>query len=109
MGGVQAIARLREALPSVRVLVLTTYDTDQDVLPAIEAGAAGYLLNDAPRGDLVRAVRAAFEGEPVLSPSVASRLMGRVRQPPQEALSQRKLEAPRLAARPTARRPPGCS
>ena len=98
MGGLEAIAGLRTAVPGARVLVLTTYDTDQDVLPAIEAGATGYLLKDAPREDLVRAVRAAFRGEPVLSPSVAGRLMGRVRQPPQEALSQRELEVLRLVA-----------
>lgn len=98
MGGVEAIARLRETAPSVRVLVLTTYDADHDVLPAIEAGATGYLLKDAPRDELVRAVRSAFRGEPVLSPSVAGRLMGRVRQPPEDELSQRELEVLRLVA-----------
>jgi DNA-binding NarL/FixJ family response regulator len=98
MGGVEAIARLRGTAPNVRVLVLTTYDADHDVLPAIEAGATGYLLKDAPREELVRAVRAAFRGEPVLSPSVAGRLMGRMRQPPREALSQRELEVLRLVA-----------
>ena len=60
------------------MLVLTTYDTDRDVLPAIEAGATGYLLKDAPRDELIRAVRAAFAGAPVLAPAVASTLMGRV-------------------------------
>jgi DNA-binding NarL/FixJ family response regulator len=98
MGGVEAISRLRELAPSVRVLVLTTYDTDNDVLPAIEAGATGYLLKDAPRDELVRAVRAAFRGEPVLSPSVAGRLMGRMRPPAREALSQREMEVLRLIA-----------
>jgi DNA-binding NarL/FixJ family response regulator len=98
MGGVEAIARLRETAPSVRVLVLTTYDADHDVLPAIEAGATGYLLKDAPRDELVRAVRSAFRGEPVLSPSVAGRLMGRVRQPPEDELSKRELEVLRLVA-----------
>lgn len=98
MGGVEAIARLRETVPSVRVLVLTTYDADHDVLPAIEASATGYLLKDAPRDELVRAVRAAFRGEPVLSPSVAGRLIGRVRQPPEDELSQRELEVLRLVA-----------
>ena len=98
MGGVEAIARLRETAPSVRVLVLTTFDADHDVLPAIEAGATGYLLKDAPRDELVRAVRAAFKGEPVLSPSVAGRLMGRVRRPPEDELSQRELEVLRLVA-----------
>jgi len=98
MGGVEAIARLRDQAPSARVLVLTTYDTDNDVLPAIEAGATGYLLKDAPRDELVRAVRAAFRGEPVLSPAVAGRLMGRMRPPARESLSQRELEVLRLIA-----------
>ena len=98
MGGVEAITRLRRTAPGVRVLVLTTYDTDSDVLPAIEAGATGYLLKDAPRDDLIRAVRAAFAGEAVLSPAVASRLMGQVRKPPPEALSQRELEVLALIA-----------
>jgi DNA-binding NarL/FixJ family response regulator len=83
---------------SVRVLVLTTYDTDSDVLPAVEAGATGYLLKDAPREELIRAVRAAFAGQPVLSRAVASRLMGQVRRPPAEALSQRELHVLRLVA-----------
>src|SRR5262249_55612544 len=64
-----------------RVLVLTTYDTDSHVLSAIEAGATGYLLKDAPRAELLRAVRAAARGEAVLSPSGATRLMGRGRSP----------------------------
>jgi len=98
MGGVEAIRRLRETAPSVRVLVLTTYDTDSDVLPAIEAGATGYLLKDAPREELIRAVRAAFKGESVLSPAVARRLMGQVRKPPPEALSQRELKVLQLIA-----------
>jgi DNA-binding NarL/FixJ family response regulator len=98
MGGVEAIRRLHQIMPSVRVLVLTTYDTDSDVLPAIEAGATGYLLKDAPRDELIRAVRAAFKGESVLSPSVASRLLGQVRQPASDALSQREREVLTLIA-----------
>jgi len=98
MGGVEAIQRLREVAPAVRVLVLTTYDTDSDVLPAIEAGATGYLLKDAPRDELIRAVRAAFKGESVLSPAVARRLMGQVRKPPPETLSQRELKVLQLIA-----------
>ena len=74
--GVTAIKRLAELGVEARVLVLTTYDTDADVVPAIEAGATGYLLKDSPRGDLLRAVRAAAHGEAVLSPSVATRLLG---------------------------------
>jgi DNA-binding NarL/FixJ family response regulator len=98
MGGVEAIARLRTAAPSTRVLVLTTFDTDRDVLPAIEAGATGYVLKDAPRDELVRAVRAASRGESVLSPAVASRLMGQVRKPTHDALSRRELDVLKLIA-----------
>ena len=64
------------------MLVLTTYDSDPDVVPAIEAGATGYLLKDAPRDELVRAVRAAHRGESVLAPSVATRLVSQLRRPP---------------------------
>ncbi|HEX4216145.1 MAG TPA: response regulator transcription factor [Candidatus Dormibacteraeota bacterium] len=98
MGGVEAIRKLRSAAPSVNVLVLTTYDTDDDVLPAIEAGATGYLLKDAPREDLVRAVRAAARGESILSPSVAGRVLARVREPARDSLSQREMEVLRLVA-----------
>jgi DNA-binding NarL/FixJ family response regulator len=78
MGGVAAITELAVVAPSVRVLVLTTFDTDSDVLPAIEAGATGYLLKDAPRDELIRGVRSAARGDSVLSPAVARRLMDRV-------------------------------
>lgn len=98
MGGVEAIGELRRRAPGARVLVLTTYDTDRDVLPAIEAGATGYLLKDTPRDELLRAVRAAHRGEAVLSPAVAGRLMGQVRAPAQEALSAREVEVLRLVA-----------
>jgi len=81
------------------VLVLTTYDTDSDVVRAVEAGATGYLLKDSPRGDLLRAVRAAARGEAALSPSVATRLLGQVRAPAQEPLSQREFEVLELVAR----------
>ncbi|WP_410479276.1 LuxR C-terminal-related transcriptional regulator [Pseudonocardia sp. H11422] len=98
MGGVDTIRELRRVAPSVRVLVLTTFDTDRDVLPAIEAGATGYLLKDTPREELLRAVRAAHRGEAMLSPAVAGRLMGQVRAPAREALSERELEVLRLVA-----------
>ena len=79
VGGVEAIELLAtRGIPS-RVLVLTTFDTEADVLPAIEAGATGYLLKDAPRQELLRAVRAAAQGEAVLSPAIATRLLGQVR------------------------------
>ena len=103
MDGLTAITELaRRGIPA-RVLVLTTYDTDSHVLPAIEAGATGYLLKDAPRDDLLRAVRAAAHGEAVLSPSVAARLMSQFRSPGPGApapgpLSQRELEVLELVA-----------
>ena len=97
--GVAAITRLRENGSTARVLVLTTYDTDSEVLPAIKAGATGYLLKDTPRDELVRAVRAAARGDAVLSPSVATRLLGQVRAPASEALSPRELEVLGLIAR----------
>ncbi|MGW3619344.1 response regulator [Micromonospora arida] len=99
MDGVTAIGKLARSGSTARVLVLTTYDTDADVLPAVEAGATGYLLKDTPREELVRAVRAAARGESVLAPSVAGRLMGRLRAPAEEPLSQRELEVLTLVAR----------
>ncbi|WP_218597445.1 response regulator, partial [Pseudonocardia oceani] len=103
MGGVDAIRELRRAAPAVRVLVLTTFDTDRDVLPAVEAGATGYLLKDTPRDELLRAVRAAHRGEAVLSPAVAGRLMGQVRgvgrgDGTADALSAREMEVLRFVA-----------
>ncbi len=102
MDGVSTIRALREQGFSARVLVLTTYDTDSDVLPAIKAGATGYLLKDTPREELFRAVSAAHRGESVLSPAVAGRLMGEVRAPGRDGLSQRELEVLTLIAQ-------GCS
>jgi len=103
LDGLGALAELARQGSTARVLVLTTYDTDSYVLPAIQAGATGYLLKDAPRAELLRAVRAAARGEAVLSPSVATRLITRVRtpsaQPPgTQPLSQRELEVLELVA-----------
>ncbi|SNT31053.1 DNA-binding response regulator, NarL/FixJ family, contains REC and HTH domains [Asanoa hainanensis] len=96
--GVTAIGSLSRLGLSSRVLVLTTYDTDSYVVPAIEAGATGYLLKDAPRDELLRAVRAAARGESVLSPAVAGKLMNRVRAPGAGPLSQRELQVLELVA-----------
>jgi DNA-binding NarL/FixJ family response regulator len=96
--GATAIRQLVERKLPGRVLVLTTYDSDSDVVPAIEAGATGYLLKDTPRAELFRAVRAAAQGEAVLAPSVARRLMTQVSAPAREALSQRELEVLSLIA-----------
>ena len=95
--GVAATSRI-VAGSAARVLVLTTYDSDSDVVPAIEAGATGYLLKDSPREDLFRAVRAASRGESVLASSVATRLMSQLRSPAPDALSDRELEVLSLIA-----------
>ncbi|MGW4322589.1 response regulator [Streptomyces sp. BBFR115] len=104
--GVDAIRELTRRGARARVLVLTTYDTDSDTLPAIEAGATGYLLKDAPRDELFTAVRAAAEGRTVLSPAVASRLVSAVRAPARgnEPLSAREREVLVLVARGTSNR-----
>ncbi len=104
-GGLAAIRELSAEQPAVRVLVLTTYDSDADILPAVEAGAAGYLLKDTPRDTLVSAIFAAARGETVLAPSVAGRLVSRLRAGPAESpaardlLSARETEVLVLAAR----------
>jgi DNA-binding NarL/FixJ family response regulator len=97
--GVSAIKQLVQRGATARILVLTTYDTDSDVVKAIEAGATGYLLKDCPRSELVRAVRAAARGEAALSPSVATRLLHQVRAPAREPLSNRELDVLALVAR----------
>ena len=99
LDGPAAIAALRERAPEVRVLVLTTYGTDADITRAVDAGATGYLLKDAPREQLFGAIRAAARGESVLSPSVATRVLGRMRAPAEEALSPRELEILQAVAR----------
>ena len=99
LDGAAAIRALAEQGADAKVLVLTTYDTDSDVVPAIEAGATGYLLKDSPREELFRAVRAASRGESVLASSVATRLMSQLREPAHEALSDRELEVLTLVAR----------
>lgn len=98
LDGVGATARILAATPATRVVVLTTYETDGDILRAVEAGAAGYLLKDTARGDLVNAVRLAARGETVLTPSVAGRLLHRVRRPHGESLSPREVDVLRLVA-----------
>jgi DNA-binding NarL/FixJ family response regulator len=92
LDGPAAIATLREREPAVHVLVVTTFGSDADITRAIDAGATGYLLKDAPREQLFTAIRAAARGESVLSPTVATRVLGRMRAPPEKALSSRELE-----------------
>jgi DNA-binding NarL/FixJ family response regulator len=98
--GVTATARILAALPETRVLVVTTYESDADILRAVEAGAAGYLLKDASRAELTEAVRDAARGKTVLAPSVADRLVRSVRrQPSSPALSAREIEVLTLVAK----------
>lgn len=99
MGGVEATRAIVDAWPEARVLVLTTYDTDESIVTAVEAGASGYLLKDADTEVLIDGVRRAAAGEAVLAPPVAQRLVDRVRQPDAMALSVRELEVLRQVAR----------
>lgn len=80
-GGVDGTRRLRALEPAPAVLVITNYDDDEDILGAIEAGAAGYLLKDAPASTLIEAIRAAAAGRSVLAPAVMDRLVDRMRRP----------------------------
>jgi len=97
--GASATERILRGGSRSRVVVLTTYETDADILRAVEAGACGYLLKDASPADLAAAVRAAARGETVLAPSVAGKLLRQVRQPAQAGLSAREAEVLRLVAR----------
>ncbi len=97
--GVSATSRILTEQAGTRVIVLTTYETDQDIVRAVEAGAAGYLLKDTSRADLLAAIVSAVRGETVLSPSVATKLVTRMRAPVAESLSKRETEVLSLVAR----------
>lgn len=99
LDGVGATRKILADTPARRVVVLTTYETDADILLAVEAGAAGYLLKDATRTELAGAIRAAVRGEPVLAPSVAGKLVRHVREPAPVPLSAREVEVLPLVAR----------
>ncbi len=99
--GDEATARILAAHPGVRVLILTTYETDDAILSAIAAGASGYLLKAAPEDELLAGVRAVAAGEVALAPSVSRMLVARTREPARPAgpeLSPRELEVLRLVA-----------
>lgn len=97
MNGAEATAAITARPGAPRVLIVTTYDTDADTLPAIEAGATGYLLKDAHPEDLAAAVRTAAAGRTTLAPTVADRLMNRMRMP-DTALTRREIEVLTLVA-----------
>ncbi len=99
MDGVTAIGQIKKEHQDVQILVLTTYDSDADILPAIETGATGYLLKDTPREELYQAVRATAQGRPLLAPAVTARLMERMRGPAEEALSVREIEVLKLVGK----------
>ena len=100
MSGIEATATIVEELPDVRVLVLTTYETDDDILGAIEAGASGYLLKAAPQEEIVAGIRSVVDGHTVLAPSIATTLVSRMRRDQVERpkLSPREREVLRLVA-----------
>jgi len=97
MGGAEATALITGRVGAPRVLIVTTYDSDADTLPAIEAGATGYILKDAPPEDLAAAVRTAAAGRTTLAPTVADRLMDRLRVPG-ASLTRRETEVLSLVA-----------
>ncbi|WP_439658583.1 response regulator [Lentzea sp. HUAS TT2] len=97
MTGAEATAAITARPGAPRVLIVTTYDTDADTLPAIESGATGYLLKDAPPDDLAAAVRTAAAGRTTLAPTVADRLLNRMRTP-DTALTRREIEVLVLVA-----------
>jgi DNA-binding NarL/FixJ family response regulator len=97
--GITATAAIRSAHPATKVLVLTTYDTDADITAAIEAGAAGYLLKDTSRHDLCAAVRTTAAGGSVLSPAVAAKILGRLRDSQDQGLSTREIDVLTAVAR----------
>lgn len=101
MDGVSAIERLRAVAPAARVIVLTSFLDEDKVLPAVRAGAAGYLLKDVQPAELVRAIRVVDGGEALLHPAVAARVMAEVagRSERRELLTARELEVLALLAR----------
>ncbi|HEY2600170.1 MAG TPA: response regulator transcription factor [Thermoleophilaceae bacterium] len=96
LDGVGAMRELRRKLPRVRVIVLTSFAEDDRLLPAIQAGAAGYLMKNVQPKELARAIRAAHAGEALLDPAVAARLVEAIAQPageePRDELTPREHE-----------------
>jgi NarL family two-component system response regulator LiaR len=99
--GIEATRQIRDVSPSTKVIVLTSFDDDNRVFPAIKAGAAGYLMKDVPPAELAEAVRKVHRGEALVAPSVAAKLMQEVagRKPAGAGLTERELDVLRLVAR----------
>ncbi len=100
MDGVEALRRLREGNPDIRVIVFTAFDTDERIVGAVQAGAQGYLLKGAPRDELFRAIRVVSEGGSLLQPVVASKLLRQIsqEQTAPDALTPRELDVLKLLA-----------
>jgi DNA-binding NarL/FixJ family response regulator len=104
MDGVEAITRIKEAKPEVKFIILTTYSDDEYIFKGIAAGARAYLLKDAPREELFKAIRAVYRGESLIQPVVASRVLDKLaelsrKNPGAETLSEREVEVLRLMAK----------
>ncbi len=104
MDGVEAMRQIRPAVPDVKFIILTTYSDDDYIFSGIEAGARAYLLKDAPREDLFKAIRSVYRGESLIQPVVASKLLDRFSQlsrrtPSGEELSERELQVLCLMAK----------
>ena len=98
LGGAEATARILEQRPGIRVIVLTTYESDAAILQAIEAGASGYLLKAAPAGEILAGIRSVAAGDVALAPSIAAMLVNRVKAPAGPTLSARETEVLALVA-----------
>lgn len=98
LDGLGAIKLIRNKLPKANILVFTTYETDADILPALEAGAIGYLLKDTPPEQLFQAIRNASKGEMSLAPRVAEKVTQRLANPTKNTLSSREIEVLELAS-----------
>jgi len=98
LGGAEATAQLVAARPDVRVLILTTYESDENILTAIEAGASGYLLKAAPQDEILAGLRSVARGEVALAPSIAALLVTRMREPAKVSLTERETQVLALVA-----------
>jgi DNA-binding NarL/FixJ family response regulator len=104
MDGVEAITRIRHEMPEIKFIILTTYSDDEYIFKGIAAGARAYLLKDAPRDELFKAIRAVSRGESLIQPVVASRVLDKLaelsrKNPSSETLSDREIEVLRLMAK----------
>ena len=98
LGGAEATARILDQRPAMRVIVLTTYESDSAILTAIEAGASGYLLKAAPSSEILAGIRSVAAGDVALAPSIAAMIVGRMKAPATPTLTARETEVLRLVA-----------